>query len=99
LRERVQRLGYRSNFFMMLSSGGLATVDTAIRFPIRVLESGPAAGPPAAAGVGPMCGPPALLSFDMGGTTAKFSVIKKGQPLIAHEFEFDRVYRFKKGSG
>jgi len=99
LQARLQRLGFRSNFFMMLSSGGLATVDTAIRFPIRVLESGPAAGALAAAGFGQMCGHPDLLSFDMGGTTAKFSVIKKGQPLIAHEFEFDRVYRFKKGSG
>ncbi len=99
LQARLQRLGCNSNFFMMLSSGGVATVETAIRFPIRLLESGPAAGALAAASYGKDCSRRDLLSFDMGGTTAKFCVIDDGQPLIAHEFEFDRVYRFKKGSG
>src|SRR5437588_7974367 len=84
---------------MMLSSGGIVTLDTAIRFPIRLLESGPAAGALAAASFGAACGYADLLSFDMGGTTAKFCVIDRGQPLIAYEFEVDRRYRFKKGSG
>ena len=83
----------------MLSSGGIATVETAIQFPVRLLESGPAAGAIAASSYGNACGRPDLISFDMGGTTAKICVIDDGQPLIAHEFEVDRVYRFKKGSG
>ncbi|MDQ3248009.1 MAG: hydantoinase/oxoprolinase family protein, partial [Chloroflexota bacterium] len=99
LQARLHRLRFAGNFFLMLSSGGIATVETAVRFPIRLLESGPAAGALAAAHYGLASGHPNLLSFDMGGTTAKFCVIDKGQPLIAHEFEFDRVYRFKKGSG
>lgn len=99
LQVRLERLGFRGRFFMMLSSGGLAVLDTAVRFPIRLLESGPAAGALAAANYGQAGGWPDLLSFDMGGTTAKFCVIDKGRPSIAHEFEFDRVYRFKKGSG
>ncbi|HEX9441700.1 MAG TPA: hydantoinase/oxoprolinase family protein, partial [Roseiflexaceae bacterium] len=99
LQARLERGGFRGSFFMMLSNGGVATAETAIRFPIRLLESGPAAGALAAASYGAACGLPDLLSFDMGGTTAKFCVIDQGQPLVAHEFEFDRVYRFKKGSG
>jgi N-methylhydantoinase A len=99
LESRLQRLDYQGNLFMMLSSGGIATLETAIAFPIRLLESGPAAGALAAASYGTACGRPDLVSFDLGGTTAKFCVISEGQPLLAQEFEFDRVYRFKKGSG
>lgn len=99
LQDRLQRIGFDGNFFLMLSSGGIATVETAIKFPVRLLESGPAAGALAAAHSGQLCGRPDLLSFDMGGTTAKLCVIDKGRPLIAHDFEVDRVYRFKKGSG
>ncbi|SRR5579884_75573 len=99
LQARLERLGFRGRFFVMLSSGGIATVDTAARFPIRLLESGPAAGALAAATYGLASGWPNLLSFDMGGTTAKLCVIEGGQPLVAHEFEVDRVYRFKRGSG
>ncbi|MCE7989590.1 MAG: hydantoinase/oxoprolinase family protein [Caldilinea sp. CFX5] len=99
LQTRLARLGFTGSFFMMLSSGGVATVATATRFPVRLLESGPAAGALAAAHYGKRAGQPNLLSFDMGGTTAKFCVIDGGEPLLAHEFEFDRVYRFKKGSG
>ncbi len=83
----------------MLSSGGIATVETAVRFPVRLLESGPAAGALAATAYGLAAGHPDLLSFDMGGTTAKICVIDGGRPLIAHDFEVDRIYRFKKGSG
>jgi N-methylhydantoinase A len=99
LQTRLSRLGFTGHFFMMLSGGGLATLDTATRFPIRLLESGPAAGALAAANYGQVGGWPDLVSFDMGGTTAKFCVIDKGEPSIAHEIEFDRVYRFKRGSG
>ena len=90
LEARLQRLGFGGNFFLMLSSGGIATVDTAVRYPVRLLESGPAAGALAATTYGLAAGHPDLLSFDMGGTTAKFCVIDQGRPLIAHEFEVDR---------
>ncbi len=91
--------GFGGALLLMLSSGGLGTVETAVRFPVRLLESGPAAGALAAASFGAAAGHADLLSFDMGGTTAKFAVIEHGAPLIAHEFEVDRRYRFKKGSG
>ena len=99
LKQRLATIGFNGGFFLMLSSGGIATVETAIQFPVRLLESGPAAGAIAASSYGNACGRPDLISFDMGGTTAKICVIDDGQPLIAHEFEVDRVYRFKKGSG
>jgi N-methylhydantoinase A len=99
LQARLGRVGFRGSLFLMISSGGIVTVDTAIRFPVRLLESGPAGGALAAASYGATCGYADLLSFDMGGTTAKFCVIDRGKPLIAHEFEVDRRYRFKKGSG
>jgi len=84
---------------IMLSSGGTATVETAKRFPIRLIESGPAAGALAAAHYGALIGRPNLLSFDMGGTTAKACLIDGGEPLVAADFEVARVYRFKRGSG
>ena len=99
LQTRLAHLGFDGSLFLMISSGGIVTVDTAIRFPIRLLESGPAAGALAAASYGAACGYKDLLSFDMGGTTAKFCVIDQGQPLTALDFEVDRRYRFKKGSG
>ncbi len=99
LEARLARLGFGGHFFLMLSSGGIATVDTAVKFPVRLLESGPAAGALAATRYGKAANMPDLLSFDMGGTTAKLCVIADGQPLIAHDFEVDRIYRFKKGSG
>ena len=83
LQARLARLGFTGSFFMMLSSGGVATVETATRFPVRLLESGPAAGALAAAHYGTLGGQPNLLSFDMGGTTAKFCVIEDGTPLLA----------------
>jgi N-methylhydantoinase A len=85
--------------YVMLSSGGVATVETAARFPIRMLESGPAAGALAAAAFGVETNEPNLLSFDMGGTTAKLCLVEGGKPLVTHEFEVDRVYRLKRGSG
>ena len=99
LEARLARLGFSGHFFLMLSSGGIATIDTAVKFPVRLLESGPAAGALAATTYGQAAGMPDLLSFDMGGTTAKLCVIADGRPLISHDFEVDRKYRFKKGSG
>ena len=92
-------LGFGGQLFVMLSSGGIGTIETATRFPIRLLESGPAAGALATAYFGAMIGAADLMSFDMGGTTAKLCVVEKGQPLTANDFEVDRKYRFKKGSG
>ena len=99
LQARLDRIGFKGNLFLIISSGGIVTVDTAVRFPVRLLESGPAGGALAAASFGAACGYADLLSFDMGGTTAKFCIIDRGQPLIAREFEVDRRYRLKKGSG
>jgi len=99
LQQRLDRIGFTGSFFVMLSSGGIATRETSARFPVRLLESGPAAGALAAAQAGIRSGRRDLLSFDMGGTTAKLCVIDDGQPLKTHEFEVDRVYRFRKGSG
>jgi N-methylhydantoinase A len=99
LQTRLDKIGFNGSFFVMLSSGGIATRETAARFPVRLLESGPAAGALAAAQAGLLSGHRDLLSFDMGGTTAKLCVIEEGEPLKTHEFEVDRVYRFRKGSG
>ena len=99
LQARLDKIGFAGSFFVMLSSGGIATRETSARFPVRLLESGPAAGALAAAQAGLLSGHRDLLSFDMGGTTAKLCVIDDGEPLKTHEFEVDRVYRFRKGSG
>src|SRR4249920_3625171 len=99
LQARLDKIGFAGSFFVMLSSGGIATRETSARFPVRMLESGPAAGALAAAQAGMLSGHRDLLSFDMGGTTAKLCVIDDGEPLKTHEFEVDRVYRFRKGSG
>ncbi len=97
--EGLRELGIEGSLFVMLSSGGVCTVETAARYPIRLVESGPAAGALAAAHYGRLTGRPSLLSFDMGGTTAKCCLIDDGKPSVSAEFEVSRVYRFKKGSG
>jgi N-methylhydantoinase A len=97
--RRLRGLGIPGELFLMLSSGGISTVETASRFPLRLLESGPAAGALASAYYGQQAGVQDLMAFDMGGTTAKLCVIEDGQPLTSTEFEVDRKYRFKKGSG
>ena len=99
LKRRLDGISFKGSFFVMLSSGGIATAETASRFPVRLLESGPAAGALAAAHLGARAGFKDLLSFDMGGTTAKLCAVEDGRPLKAHDFEVDRVYRFRKGSG
>jgi N-methylhydantoinase A len=99
LESRMRALGFEGSLFVMLSSGGIATLDTARAFPIRLLESGPAGGALAAAHYGTAAGMADLLAFDMGGTTAKLCLIEDGQPRVANDFEVDRKYRFKRGSG
>ena len=99
LERKIRELGVSGPFYIMLSSGGIATPETAKRAPIRLVESGPAAGALAAARLARRAGESRMLSFDMGGTTAKACVIDRGEPLVAREFEVARADRFKKGSG
>jgi len=99
LAEELAGGGFRGSFFMMQSSGGVITTEAAREFPVRILESGPAGGAIAAGHYGRVAGVDKLLSFDMGGTTAKLAVIDSGQPLVGPGFEVARVYRFAKGSG
>jgi N-methylhydantoinase A len=91
--------GLTAPVFMMLSGGGLTTIDTACRFPIRLVESGPAGGAIFSAHVARQCGLTGVLSFDMGGTTAKICLIDDYAPQTARAFEVARVGRFRKGSG
>jgi N-methylhydantoinase A len=99
LEERMVELGLPGQLYVMQSSGGIALPEEARRLPIRLVESGPAAGALAAAQAARERGESRLLSFDMGGTTAKACVIDDGVPLVAREFEVARADRFKKGSG
>ena len=99
LERRLQALGVPGQLYVMQSSGGIALPPLARRLPIRLVESGPAAGALAAAHAARERGESRLLSFDMGGTTAKACVIDGGAPLVAREFEVARADRFKKGSG
>lgn len=99
LEETIAALGIDAPIYIMLSAGGVGTIATARRYPVRLLESGPAAGALAAAHYGLLTGRAELLAFDMGGTTAKACLIDGGRPTISAEFEVSRVYRFKKGSG
>jgi N-methylhydantoinase A len=91
--------GFARKLYLMLSSGGITTLETAVRFPVRLIESGPAAGVLAAMFYGDMTHEPNLVSFDMGGTTAKMCVIRDYQPAMTDNFEVARVHRFKRGSG
>jgi N-methylhydantoinase A len=99
LETGLQNKGYTGRLFIMMSNGGISAVDTAKRFPVRMIESGPAAGALAATFYGNLIREENLLSFDMGGTTAKMCVIHGGKPILSKEFEAARVHRFKRGSG
>jgi N-methylhydantoinase A/oxoprolinase/acetone carboxylase beta subunit len=99
LEQQLRATGFERRLYLMLSSGGISTVDTAGRFPVRLLESGPAAGVLAATFYGEVVDEPSLVSFDMGGTTAKMCLIKAGRPTMTSTFEVARVHRFKRGSG
>jgi N-methylhydantoinase A len=83
----------------MTSGGGITTIDTAIRFPVRLIESGPAAGAIFAGCIARQHGLTQVLSFDMGGTTAKICLIDQARPQMARSMEVARIYRFLKGSG
>lgn len=99
LQSRLQEGGLTAPMLMILSSGSLASVETASRFPIRLLESGPAGGAIFACEIARRLGADRVLSFDVGGTTAKFCMIDDGKAHHALSFEVGRTYRFKKGSG
>ena len=99
LEKGLAELGIGGRLYIILSNGGITSPQTAGRYPIRLLESGPAGGALAAAWVGEQTGQANIISFDMGGTTAKTCIIQNGDPLRVNEFEVGRVYRFKKGSG
>ena len=98
LEAELARDGYRHSLYIMQSNGGIAASQYVRRFPVRIIESGPAAGVLAATRLAPAAGTGDLLSFDMGGTTAKVCLIENGHPAIASQFEIDTI-RLKKNSG
>ena len=99
LDDRLKNRSFERGLYLMLSGGGVISAETAGRYPVRLVESGPVGGALAAAHIGELADLPELLSFDMGGTTAKACHIRQGRLPITTEFEVDRVHRFKKGSG
>jgi N-methylhydantoinase A len=99
LRGRMQAQGVGCNIFLMHSGGGIMSIESAAEFPVRLVESGPAGGAVFAANIAARYGLDKVLSFDMGGTTAKICLIKDQTPKTSRVFEVARTYRFKKGSG
>ena len=99
LERQLRAAGIRCPLLLMTSGGGLTDIATASRFPIRLVESGPAGGALLAQNIARQSGYDRALSFDMGGTTAKICLIDDAKPLLSRAFEVDRAYRFKKGSG
>lgn len=95
----LRRIGVACPVFVMHSGGGIMSVDTASEFPVRLVESGPAGGAIFAADIARRHGLDSVVSFDMGGTTAKICLIENHVPKTASTFEVARTYRFKKGSG
>ena len=91
LGAKLKERGYRGRLFVMQSSGGIATADAMERYPVRMIESGPAAGALMAAAYGELTGHRDLIAFDMGGTTAKLSLIEGGRPGTTTAFELHRV--------
>ncbi len=99
LQSRLSERGFRCPTFLMMSGGGLTTLDQAARFPIRLVESGPAGGAILAAHVAAERELSNVMAFDMGGTTAKICLIDDGTPERARVFEIARAFRDMKGSG
>ena len=99
LEAMLRHEGFVCPLFLMLSGGGLTSIETAIRFPVRLVELGPAGGAIFAAEIARQCGLDKVLSYDMGGTTAKICLIDDLKPQTNRAFEVARIYRFKKGSG
>ena len=99
LARGLAETGFAGRFHIMLSSGGLTDGEVAARFPIKILESGPAAGVEAARFLGSCIGIDTLVSFDMGGTTAKIGLVAHGAATLSSQLEVARLQRFRKGSG
>ncbi|MBO9456997.1 hydantoinase/oxoprolinase family protein [Paracoccus sp. R12_1] len=99
LQDRLKDMGATCPVFMIHSGGGLVSVETAAEFPVRLVESGPAGGAIFAADVARRFDLDRVVSYDMGGTTAKICLIEDFQPQTARSFEVARTYRFCKGSG
>jgi len=99
LSGRLQSIGCKGKLFIMLSSGGITSVETAAEFPVRIIESGPTAAVIAGQYYGKLFRIPDMFCFDMGGTTAKSCLIQRGAAGVVPTFEVGRVQRFMKGSG
>jgi N-methylhydantoinase A len=99
LEDRLKAEGVTCRIFLMHSGGGIISIQNAADFPVRLVESGPAGGAVFAAHIAARYGIDKVLSFDMGGTTAKICLIKNQTPKTSRVFEVARTYRFKKGSG
>jgi N-methylhydantoinase A len=99
LEERLGNEGVSCSIFLMHSGGGIISLESAAEFPVRLVESGPAGGAVFAANIASRYSLDKVLSFDMGGTTAKICLIKNQTPKTSRVFEVARTYRFKKGSG
>ena len=99
LKGRLEDEGTDCSIFLMHSGGGIISIESAAEFPVRLVESGPAGGAVFAANIAARYGLDKVLSFDMGGTTAKICLIKNQTPKTSRVFEVARTYRFKKGSG
>ena len=99
LKSRLRDAGADSPVFMIHSGGGLISVASAIQFPVRLVESGPAGGAIFAADIAARFGLEKVVSYDMGGTTAKICLIEQCKPQTARTFEVARTYQFSKGSG
>lgn len=99
LSKRLESIGSKGKLFIMLSSGGITSVETAAEFPVRIIESGPTAAVIAGQYYGKLFNIPEMFCFDMGGTTAKSCLIQKGVASVVPTFEVGRVQRFMKGSG
>jgi N-methylhydantoinase A len=99
LEAELGQLGFLGHLYVMLSGGGITTVREAKEYPIRLIESGPAAGAMAASFLARLAGLDRVISFDMGGTTAKMCLVEDGAPDHKYNFEAGRVRRFQKGSG
>lgn len=99
LGQRLAALGFNGRLFIMLSSGGVTSVATAVEFPVRIIESGPTAAVIASQHYGRLFDLPHVFCFDMGGTTAKSCLIEQGEVNIVPTFEVGRAQRFMKGSG
>ena len=99
LERRLVELGFGGRILVMLSSGGVTSVETAAEFPVRVIESGPVGGVIMGHHVRKKAGLGSAIAFDMGGTTAKVCLLEGDEPHRASEYEVARVHRFKRGSG